>query len=86
MKSKANALQPLIAELERVIAAALAARLTETVALLRIARLDLKMRAHNVAADELELVSFAMARGYCGNIASKRAKIRRVRKKKQLRN
>ncbi len=65
MKTKNDALLPLIAELDDVIAAARAAGLGETTSLLRIARLDLMMRAHGIAADELELVSFALVSGYC---------------------
>jgi hypothetical protein len=86
MKTKTNALELLIGELDKVIAAAQAARLGETAALLRIARLDLMMRTHGIAADELELVSFALAHGYCGDDASKPVKAKAARKKKQTRN
>lgn len=87
MKRKNGALQPLIVEIDNVIAAARAAKLEETVALLRIARLDLMMRAHDIAASELELVSFALARGFWQNAATKQpaptspSKKRRARKK-----
>lgn len=87
MKKKNGALQPLIVEVDNIIAAARAAKLDETVALLRIARLDLMMRAHDIAASELELVSFALARGFWQNAATSRttpaspSKGRRVRRK-----
>jgi hypothetical protein len=81
MKTKSSALQPLIAELDNVIAAAQAAHLDETAALLRMARLDLVMRAHDIATHELELVSFALARGYAESTVSARAKSVPVRKK-----
>ncbi|GAA0583481.1 hypothetical protein [Rhizomicrobium electricum] len=74
MKMKKGALQPLIVELDNIIAAARAAKLEETVALLRMARLDLMMRAHGIATNELELVSFALARGFWENKPSKPAK------------
>lgn len=83
MKTKPSALQPLITELDDVIAAAQAARLDDTAALLRIARLDLIMRAHGIAADELELVTFALASGLHGETGAKRRKPRAVRKKKR---
>ncbi len=73
-KKRNNALQPLIAELDNIIAAAGTAKLEETVTLLKIARLDLTMRAHGIAADELELVSFALARGIYAKAPVSRAK------------
>ncbi len=67
MKSKNKPPHPLITALEDVIAAARRAKLNETAALLRIARLDLLMRLHGIGANELELLSFALARGvYAG--------------------
>jgi hypothetical protein len=74
MKKKMGALQPLIAELDNIIAAARAAKLEETVTLLKIARLDLTMRAHDIAADELELLSFALVRGLGTATPARRAK------------
>lgn len=59
MKAKTTALQPLIDELDNVITAARTARLDETAAILGIARLDLVMRAHEAAAQELDLLSHA---------------------------
>lgn len=70
------ALQPLIDELDTVIAAALAAHLDETAALLRIARLDLMRRAHCTATYELEQVSIALR-------TDKPSAPRRPRKKKR---
>jgi hypothetical protein len=87
MKTKKSALQPLIIELDNIIAAARAAKLDETVALLRMARLDLMMRAHGIATNELELVSFALARGFWERKPSRPAKsipprkVRRTRRK-----
>jgi hypothetical protein len=86
MKKRTGALQPLIAELDNIIAAARTAKLEETVTLLKIARLDLTMRAHGIAVDELELVSFALARGVYVKVPAKRAKpkpakARRTRRK-----
>lgn len=74
MKKRMDALQPLIAELDNIIAAARTAKLEETVTLLKIARLDLTMRAHDIAADELELLSFALVRGLCTRAPAKSAK------------
>jgi hypothetical protein len=63
MNTKSKQHHPLIKALDDVIAAARAAELNETAALLKIARLDLLMRLHGIRANELELLSFALARG-----------------------
>jgi hypothetical protein len=52
MKQQSNALGPLLAELESVIGSARDADLPRTVALLRLARLDLLLRAKGAAPDD----------------------------------
>jgi hypothetical protein len=62
MKIKNKLYHPLVTALDDLIIAAKAAKLKETAALLRIARLDLLMRVHGIKHDELELLSFALAK------------------------
>lgn len=63
MPKKKEELLPLVRNLDAVIAAAQEAGLTETVALLRMARLDFLMRVGGIRASELELLSYALQRG-----------------------
>lgn len=82
MKSKNKQPHPLIRALEDVIVAAKTAKLNETAALLRIARLDLLMRLHGIGTNELELLSFALARGVCAGAPRKTAHPRATFRKK----
>lgn len=61
-KAKTGKLHPLVGVLDELIAAVGAAGLPDTVALLRISRLDLAMRLHGIEAEELELLAAALTR------------------------
>lgn len=67
MNKKAETLEPFIASLDDVIAAAVDADLVETAALLRIARLDLLMRLNGIDPNELEVLSYALQRSVFEN-------------------
>ncbi len=60
MESRSPTLDHLIAGVDRCIQDATEAHLPETVALLRMAKLDLVTRANGISEDELELFLFAL--------------------------
>ena len=62
MKQQNKALGTLLASMDSAIQSAHGADLPDTVALLRLARLDLLMRANGVASEDIALVPFAVAR------------------------
>lgn len=77
MKTKNKLCHPLISALDNVIIAAKTAKLSETAALLRIARLDLVMRVHGITPDELELLTFALTKAPAKPVASPKSKKKR---------
>lgn len=83
MKTENKHHHPLITAIDDVIAAAQTAELNETAALLRIARLDLLMRLHGIQANELELLSFALARGVCAEEPVRHKTARTTRRRKR---
>lgn len=62
MRSKPKSLSPLLAELDAVITAATTTGLRETAELLRLARLDLVLRANGLTAQSFDLLSYAQGR------------------------
>ena len=63
MKQHDQNLRTLLGAIDTVMQSAKEADLPETEALLRLARLDLLMRAHGVAADDLPLIYQLLSRG-----------------------
>jgi hypothetical protein len=60
-RNKRKIVSPAVQRLDEVIAAVSASGLQETASLLRIARLDLLVRLHGIAAEELELLTSTLA-------------------------
>jgi hypothetical protein len=62
MKQQNKALGTLLASVDSAIQSAHGADLPDTVALLRLARLDLLLRANGVASEDITLAPYAVAR------------------------
>lgn len=71
-RSKEGNVPLIVQALDDIIAAVRAIGLQETGDLLRVARLDLLMRVHGIEAEELELLTLALARN--GGVPQKRSK------------